>query len=63
MNKARIAKRLQGFLVGWLMNTVPGACQIRFDASGTVKVKDSLGWRDVGTVTDYLQVARALGAL
>lgn len=56
------AERLTRFLVCWLRATVPGLLAVRVDL-GIVKVRDSLGWRDVGPVADYLQVARALGQL
>lgn len=56
------AERLTRFLVRWLQATIPGLLAVRV-ADGVVKVRDSLGWRDVGPVADYLQIARALGKL
>lgn len=62
MSREQIAARVQAWLVRWLAATVPGLQTIKVDRkTGRVSVRDSLGWRDVGTTADYVSVARALG--
>lgn len=63
MSPTDLAKRLQAFLVRWLRRTIPDLQGVRIDGDGTVSAKDRLGWRAVGHVSDYLPLARALGAL
>lgn len=63
MTQAQAAK-LQAFLVDWLRAVVPGLQNVRVcRRDGTVKARDALGWRDVGTVFDFLSIARALGRI
>lgn len=56
------AESLTIFLVQWLRATMPGLLAVRV-TDGVVKVRDALGWRDVGMAVDYLQLARALGKI
>lgn len=56
------AAKLSRFMAEWLKPLIPNLQQLRVDnRSGRVEAKDHLGWRDVGTVHDFLPIARALG--
>lgn len=58
------AAALQGFIAKWISQVVPGCSAIRFTKpDGRVLAKDSLGWRNVGTVHDFAALARSLGRL
>jgi hypothetical protein len=50
------------FTTTWLRAVVPGVKNIRIQ-NGTVAVRDTLGWRDMGQLADYVAIARALGRL
>lgn len=62
MPNPQAASRLQKFLVRWMTATVPNLSGLRVQRE-RVLVKDSLGWRDVGPLKDYAQVARAAGVI
>jgi hypothetical protein len=58
------AAALQGFIAKWITQVVPGVNSIKFTKpDGRVLARDSLGWRDVGTVHYFAALARALGRL
>ncbi len=58
---------LLAFMARWLARVVPGLKEIRVvhlpDGRSLVKVRDVLGWRPVGSLKAYQQLARALGAV
>jgi hypothetical protein len=52
------------FITRWVCDVVPGVQFVRIDrATGNVSARDSLGWRQVGTVADFTSIARALGRI
>jgi hypothetical protein len=63
MNHAKTAAALKTFLLRWLSRTVPDLQRVRVQRDGRVQARDSLGWRDVGTMDDFVSIARALGAI
>lgn len=52
------------FINAWCARVVPGITTIKLTwPTGSVQCKDSLGWRVVGTIPDFIALARALGKL
>lgn len=54
--------RLRSFLMRWLGATSPDLQDVRIKSDGTISALDAFGWHDVGDITDWLPLARALGA-
>lgn len=46
----------------WLSTLIPDLQAIKVKR-GTVSAKDSIGWREVGQVADFVSLARALGRI
>lgn len=52
------------FINSWLSRVVPGIVAVKLTwPTGKVQAKDSLYWRDVGTLPDFIALARALGVI
>lgn len=67
MNSTKVPPPLAAFVRRWLMRVVPGLREIRIEhcAGGRsmIRVRDTIGWRDVGPLKTYEQIARALGRI
>jgi len=63
MSRTEFASRLTVFVHRWLRGLIPGLRAVRVAADGTVSAQDPIGWRDVGHVSDFIPLARALGAI
>lgn len=61
MNAAQV-HQFTAFLVEWLRALIPGMKAVKVEGR-RVSVKDAIGWRRVGTLDDYLPIARALGRI
>lgn len=56
-------RKLAEYISAWLAKCFPGHSRRILMPAGTVQVRDGFGWRDAGTLLDFLAVARALGRL
>ena len=51
------------FVCRWLQAVVPDIQSVKQCPDGRLLARDALGWRPVGTMADFVVVARALGRL